>query len=72
MLSIFKVLATITAWILFIFGFLALIGGIVVSIEPTTGVTAMPKALLAWAHFGYGTINLVLSVVIMKLRQMLE
>jgi hypothetical protein len=70
--STFKALTTITAWILFIFGVLALIGGIFVSIGSTTGVSDMPKPLLAWAHFGYGTVNLALSVVAMKLRQVSE
>ncbi|MEM2126185.1 MAG: hypothetical protein QXQ53_07305 [Candidatus Methanosuratincola sp.] len=66
--STFKVLVTITAWILFIFGLLALTGGIVVSIMPGAGGPDMPKPLLAWAHFGYGTVNLALAVVTMKLR----
>lgn len=68
--STFKALVTITAWILFIFGLLALIGGIVVSILPSSGVSDMPKPLLAWAHFGYGTVNLALAVVAMKSRPM--
>jgi hypothetical protein len=70
--STFKVLVTITAWILFVFGFLALIGGIVVSIGSSTGVPDMPKPLLAWAHFGYGTVTLALSVVAMKSRRVFE
>jgi hypothetical protein len=67
----FKALATITVWILFIFGFLALIGGVFISVSPASGVPDMSKALLAWLHFWYGTVNLALSVVVMKLRQML-
>jgi hypothetical protein len=72
MSSVFRPLATITAWILFILGLLALLGGIVVSIVPSTGALDMSKPLLAWAHFGYGTVNLALSVVVMKLRPMSE
>jgi hypothetical protein len=67
----FKTLATITVWILFIFGFLALIGGAFISVSPTIEVPDMSKPLLAWLHFWYGTVNLALSVVVMKLRQTL-
>ena len=72
MISIFKSLITITAWVLFVFGLLALIGGVVVSIGASNGVPGMAKPLLAWAHFGYGTVNLALAVMAIKFRRMIE
>ena len=63
---IFKALASITVWILFVFGSLSLLGGFGRIIG---GSTELP---LMSAYFGYGVGSLVLSVVVMKLRQMLE
>lgn len=70
--SIFKALASITVWILFIFGFLALLGGFVRIIAAGAGVSATPELSTMTAYFGYGVGGLVLSVVVMNLRQMLE
>ena len=70
--AVFKALASITAWILFIFGLLALIGGFGRIIGASTGVLESPELLLMSAYFGYGIGSLVLSVVVMKLRKMLE
>jgi hypothetical protein len=63
--SIFKSLATITAWILFINGCL----GIVLSgVARLTGETGL-GAPIAWA---VAVISLIASVGAMKLRQMME
>jgi hypothetical protein len=59
---IFKALATITAWLLFIYGWLAILGGLVICGMQTTG-------LVGWLHQFVGIASLVLSVVVMKLRQ---
>ena len=69
---IFKALASITAWILFIFGFLALLAGFLRIIGASTGFSAPPEMPIMSVYFGYGVGSLVLSVVVMKLRQMLE
>ena len=64
---IFKALATITAWFLFIWGLiLAVFDGLVL---PLVGQITMTEAYLAT---GLGITSLILSVVAMKLRKMLE
>ncbi|HEX75749.1 MAG TPA: hypothetical protein G4O12_04110 [Dehalococcoidia bacterium] len=64
---IFKALATITAWFLFIWGLiLAVFDGLVL---PLIEQITMTQAYLAT---GLGITSLILSVVAMKLRQMLE
>ena len=61
---IFKALATITAWFLFIWGLiLAVIDGFVF---PIVGKVTMTEAYFAT---GLGIASLILSVVAMKLRQ---
>ncbi len=63
--SIFKAFASITVWVLFIFGCLALIGGFV-----RIFATRVPGELaLVSAYFGYGILSLISSVVAAKLRQ---
>lgn len=64
--KIFKALATITAWILFVFGLLSLVSGF------GRIVGGSPELELMSAYFGYGVGGLFLSVVVMKLRQMME
>lgn len=64
--KIFKALATITAWVLFVFGLLSLISGF------GRIIGGSPDLELMSAYFGYGVGSLFLSVVVMKLRQMLE
>jgi hypothetical protein len=59
---IFKALATITAWVLFIYGWLAILGGLVICGMGTT-------SLVGWLHQFVGIPSLVLSVVVMRLRQ---
>ena len=64
---IFKALATITAWFLFIWGLvLVVVDGLVLSL---IGQISMTEAYLAT---GLGIASLILSVCAMKLRQMLE
>ena len=70
--SIFKALASITVWVLFIFGFLALLAAFIRIIGVSTGVSEPPELGLMTAYFGYGVSSLFLSVVTMKLRKMLE
>ena len=61
----FKALASITVWILFVFGCLSLLGGFVRAFMGS-------ELSLVSAYFGYGIISLALSVVAAKLRKMLE
>lgn len=60
--SIFKAFASITVWILFVFGILALIGGF----ARVFTQSALP---LVSAYFGYGVISLIGSAVVARLRQ---
>jgi len=70
---IFKALATITAWTLFVVGWLALLANYVRLIGLVTGVAEeLPGAGPIWVGILAGIISLALSVVCMKLRQMLE
>jgi len=62
---VFKTLASITVWILFINGCIAIIASPIVRIA--TGEVLGPMA--AWA---IGVTSLILAVVAMKLRQTLE
>jgi hypothetical protein len=59
---VFKALATIAAWVLFIYGWLGILGGLVICGMQTAG-------LVGWLHAFVGVASLVLSVVVMKLRQ---
>jgi len=71
--QVFKALATISAWFLFIFGlfvvaitlFMAIASG---AVSPAAGAPPI-QAYLAYA---IGVASVTLSVVVMKLRQMLE
>jgi hypothetical protein len=65
--QIFKALATITAWFLFIWGLiLCVVDGFVF---PIMGQVSMTEAYFAT---GLGIASLILSVVAMKLRKMLQ
>jgi hypothetical protein len=65
--QIFKALATITAWFLFIWGLiLCVVDGLVF---PIMGQVSMTEAYFAT---GLGIASLILSVVAMKLRKMLQ
>ena len=70
--SVFKALASITVWVLFIFGILALLGGFGRILGASMGVSASPELSIMTAYFGLGVVSLALSVVCMKLRHMLE
>jgi hypothetical protein len=70
--SIFKALATITAWVLFVVGSLALLTSFIRIGGAATGASEAPSVALMSAYFGYGVGSLFLSVVTMKLRKMLE
>ncbi len=63
---IFKALATITAWVLFSFGVLSLVGGF------GRIVGGSPDVDMMTAYFGFGVGSLFLSVVTMKIRGKLE
>ena len=67
---IFKALATIAAWVLFIWGLITMVS-VTIAYYATVGINQDPglSILFGW---GLGTAELVLSVVVMKLRQMLE
>lgn len=64
--SIFKALTTITAWILFVFGALSLLGGF------GRIFGGSPPVDLMTAYFGFGVAGLFLSVVTMQIRQKME
>lgn len=68
--QIFKALASITAWVLFVFGLLALLTAFVRIFRAGTGTS--PSVALMWAYFGSAIASLFLSVVTMKLRKTLE
>ncbi len=70
--SIFKALASITVWVLFIFGILALLGGFGRILSASMGVSASPELSTMTVYFGLGVVSLALSVVCMKLRHMME
>ena len=64
--SIFKALATITAWVLFVFGALSLVGGF------GRIIGGSPEVDMMTAYFGFGVGSLFLSVVTMKIRGKME
>lgn len=67
--SIFKALASIVAWVLFVFGLLSLLIGFVRVFGAIPKTATAPSLPLITAYFGFGIISLTLSVVVMKLRQ---
>ncbi len=69
----FKALTTIVAWTLFIVGWLVLLIGVLImpSIEGTLFAGEAPPVIF-WVAFASAIGTLTLSVVVMKLRQMLE
>jgi hypothetical protein len=70
--SIFKALATITAWILFVLGCILVLAGLVI---PALGgqlfVVGVTAPLPVFAGLGVAVVTLILAVCAMKLRQML-
>ena len=69
---IFKALASITVWVLFILGWLFLLGTNIGSAMAGAFFGAEPPPLATYLGNGVGVVSLALSVVCMKLRQMLE
>ncbi len=70
MSSVFRALATIAVWVLFIWG-IATILITEVRYWVTIGITHPPE-IVTFAGWGLGTVQLALSVVCMRLRQKLE
>jgi len=70
---IFKALASITAWTLFILGSLTLVIGVIIMpvIEGALFQGTAPPVLF-WIALASAVMTLILSVCAMKLRQMLE
>jgi len=70
--SIFKAFATITAWVLFIWGLIGLVMGVIIG-PATAGVLfgGGPPPWTFYAASGLAAMLLTLSVVVMKLRQMM-
>jgi hypothetical protein len=66
--SIFKALATITVWVLFIFGLLRLVIGLVMAFTTGPQLASLPVYL----DFFVGIIALTLSAVVMLLRKKLD
>ena len=69
---IFKALATITVWVLFIFGWIFLVVGNIGAAIGGSFFGATPPPLQVYLANGLGGAFFILSVVCMKLRQMLE
>ena len=67
---IFKALASITVWVLFIWGCITILST-TVCYYIQTGI-GNPPTLAEFMGWGVGTAELTLSVCVMKLRQMLE
>ncbi len=63
--SYFKALATIAVWVLFIFGLLRLLIGLVMAFSSGPEQAAIQSYL----DFAVGVSSLTLSVVVMRLRQ---
>ncbi|MFC1937130.1 hypothetical protein ACFLWY_01060 [Chloroflexota bacterium] len=71
--QIFKVLASITAWVLFIFGLLVLVITFVfMNVAQAQGGYAVPPPIGPSINLTVGVASMTLSVCVMKLRQMLE
>lgn len=68
--SIFKALASITAWILFIWGVITILSTTVAYYTVIGINNALDLSIqIGW---GLGTVELVLSVCVMRLRQKME
>ena len=69
---IFKALATIAAWVLFVVGLLTLVTGLSRIASAGMGASSSPALALMHAYFAYGIGALFLSVLAMKMRKALE
>ena len=71
--QVFKALATITAWVLFIFGLLTLvITYVFMNLAGAQTGFSQPPPIQPYLGLTIGVVGLVLSVVVMKLRKDLE
>ena len=71
--QIFKALASIATWFLFIFGLLGLVGTFLMAVVGgKIFVPSVEPPLEFFMGEGLGALGLILSVCAMKLRQMLE
>ena len=71
--NIFKALATITAWVLFIFGlFMVVITFIFMNVAQAQVGYAEPPPFQPSVNIAIGIASLVLSVVVMRMRQIME
>ncbi len=70
--SIFKALASITVWVLFVFGCVAILMFLVMGTITGVFFGAGPPPLTGFVGAALGIASLILAVVAMKLRQMLE
>jgi len=70
----FKALSSITAWVLFILGWIGVVATIAYAVSIITGLFIIPNvtSLMIGGVFGGGVVCFILSVCAMKLRQMLE
>ena len=66
--SIFRALSSITAWVLFLFGLLRLIIGLVMAFSTGPQLATLPIYL----DFIVGVTSMTLSVVVMTLRKKLD
>jgi uncharacterized membrane protein (UPF0136 family) len=60
---IFKVFASVTVWILFVFGFISLIGGFVRMFQSGSSLS------LVSFYLGFGVASLTLAAVVARIRQ---
>ena len=68
MLKISKVLLTIIVWVLFVFGLLRLLIGLVMSFTSGPNLPELPVYL----DFAIGVSSLFLSAVVMRIRKLLD
>jgi len=68
---IFKALATITAWVLFISGWIFIVWPLLMNIV-TGNLVAGPPTWTFYAGMGIGVVSLILAVCAMRLRQKME
>ena len=69
---VFKALATIAVWVLFVVGLFALVTAFARLTGAGMGFSSSPELSLMYAYFGFGISGLFLSVLAMKLRKGLE
>lgn len=67
--SLFKALVSIAVWVLFVYGLLAMLGGIVICFMGASGNG--PSVVAAVIHPAIGTASLTLSAVTAWLRKLL-